>query len=211
VDRRRRAAGAGLQEEQRLWAQGLRFVAGVDEAGVGPLAGPVVAAAVVLPPTPEALPIGVRDSKQLAPAVRERLEAEVRAVALAVAVAVVEPEEIDRVNIYHAALGAMRLAVQRLSLVPQHVLVDGRAIPDLVLPQTRFVGGDRTVYSIAAASILAKVYRDRLMLGLDARYPHYGFARHKGYGTARHREALRRFGPSPVHRRSFNLLGRRPG
>jgi len=117
----------------------------------------------------------------------------------------VEVEEIDRINIYRAGLKAMRLAIENLPLVPEYVLVDGRTIPELLIPQTRYIKGDQTVYSIAAASIVAKVYRDKLMCALDTKYPQYGFARHMGYGTRMHREALRRFGPCPVHRRSFRL------
>jgi ribonuclease HII len=142
----------------------------------------------------------------LAAKARERLEREIRTVALGVGIGVVEVEEIDRINIYQAGLKAMRLALEQLPIVPEHVLIDGRSLKDLPCPQTSFVKGDRDVYSIAAASIVAKVYRDRLMIVLDQQHPEYGFARHMGYGTAVHREALRRFGPSPVHRRSFRLL-----
>jgi len=204
---RPRRADAGLQEEKRLWRRGVLRVTGIDEVGVGPLAGPVVAAAVIFAPRWRSLPAGVRDSKLLSPAARGRLEAEIRRVASAIGIGVVEPGEIDRVNIYRAALQAMRLAVGALSLPPEHLLVDGRTIPDVAVPQTCHVGGDRNVYSIAAASIVAKVYRDALMRDLDLRYPQYGFARNKGYGTRAHREALLRFGPCPAHRRSFNLFG----
>lgn len=199
---------------------------------MGPLAGPVVAAAVILPPSefrvpslefrvflthdskpvthnskPLFLPEGVRDSKMLTSKTRERLDTEIRRVALGVGIGMVEVEEIDQINIYQAGLKAMRLAIESLPVVPEHVLVDGRIIPELPLPQTRYVKGDKTVYSIAAASIVAKVYRDKLMRALDAQYPQYGFARHMGYGTRVHREALSRFGPCPVHRRSFKLVG----
>ncbi len=200
---------------------------------MGPLAGPVVAAAVILAPrlrdedsrpsyqtelsdrdrltaaslslSPSPLPKGVRDSKLLTAKKRERLDVEIRRVALGIGIGMVEVEEIDRINIYQAGLKAMRLAVEGLPVVPGHVLVDGRIIPELPIAQTRCVKGDRTVYSIAAASIVAKVYRDTLMSTLDAQYPQYGFARHMGYGTRMHREALSRFGPCPVHRRSFRL------
>jgi ribonuclease HII len=179
---------------------------------MGPLAGPVVAAAVVLPPVSanddwtSVLPRRVRDSKTLTAKARGQLEREIRQIALGVGVGMVEVEEIDRINIYQAGLKAMRLAVEQLPVTPEHVLIDGRSLRDLPCAQTSFIKGDRDVYSIAAASIVAKVYRDRLMAELDKRYPDYGFARHMGYGTAAHRAALRQFGPCPIHRRSFRLL-----
>lgn len=204
-----------LEVERRSWNAGLGRVAGVDEVGMGPLAGPVVAAAVVLPRStselapeagiPATFPAGVRDSKTLTRKARERLEPEIRAVAAGVGVGVVGVGTIDRINIYQAGLKAMRLAVARLPTPPEHVLLDGRRLSDCPYPQTSFPKGDRDVYSIAAASIVAKTYRDRLMVELDRRYPEYGFARHKGYATVAHREALRRFGPCPAHRRSFRL------
>ena len=201
-----------LVVEQELWRQGLSMVAGVDEVGMGPLAGPVVAAAVAFPSPgiseggPPPFPLGVRDSKTLTAKARERLEQEIRRVACGVGIGVVEVEEIDRINIYQAGLKAMRLAVTQLSVDPEHVLIDGRSLADLPYPQTSFIKGDRDVYSIAAASIVAKVYRDRLMGAFDRLYPEYGFARHMGYGTAAHRAALRQFGPCPIHRRSFRLV-----
>lgn len=198
--------------EQELWQRGLRCVAGVDEVGMGPLAGPVVAAAVIfLPVTTDdessrSFPQGVRDSKTLTAKARERLEPEIRQIALGVGIGVVEVEEIDRINIYQAGLKAMHLAVEQLPVTPEYVLIDGRSLRDLPCAQTSFIKGDRDVYSIAAASIVAKVYRDRLMAELDKLYPDYGFARHMGYGTAAHRAALRQFGPCPIHRRSFRLI-----
>jgi ribonuclease HII len=196
-----------LTAEQALWEQGLQLIAGVDEVGMGPLAGPVVAAAVVLPAEAvEKFPQGVRDSKTLSEKARERLANEIRQIAVGVGLGLVEVEEIDRINIYHAGLRAMRLALDQLPQPPQHVLIDGRALPELPYPQTRVIKGDRDVYSIAAASIVAKVHRDHLMLGLHETYPQYGFASHKGYGTAAHRAALREFGPCPAHRRSFRLV-----
>ena len=203
-----------LSQERRLWQQGCCAVAGVDEVGIGPLAGPVVAAAVMFPAQqlasdtdiPATWPQGVRDSKTLTATARQRLDADIRRVARAIGLGLVEVEEIDRINIYQAGLKAMRLAVEGLDVAPQQVLIDGRQVPGLACPQTAFTKGDRDIFSIAAASIIAKVYRDRLMIELDARYPHYGFARHKGYGTAAHRAALREFGPCPVHRRSFRLV-----
>ena len=201
-----------LTVEQELWQRGLGCVAGVDEVGMGPLAGPVVTATVVLSPVGvtddwvSVLPRGVRDSKTLTAKAREQLEREIRQIALGVGVGMVEVEEIDRINIYQAGLKAMRLAVEQLPVIPEHVLIDGRSLRDLPCAQTSFIKGDRDVYSIAAASIVAKVYRDRLMTELDKLYPDYGFARHMGYGTVAHRAALRQFGPCPIHRRSFRLL-----
>ena len=185
----------------RLLRNGARLIAGVDEVGVGPLAGPVVACAVVFAQKPW-LP-GLGDSKQLTRAQRERLDGEIRKQALAIGVAEVWPEEIDRLNIYRAALEAMRRAVLALGVAPDHLLVDARTVPGVVIAQTPLIGGDARDGSIAAASIVAKVHRDALMARLDAAHPGYGFAQHKGYGTAQHLAALRRLGPSPLHRRSF--------
>lgn len=201
-----------LTIEQALWRQGRTAVAGIDEVGMGPLAGPVVAAAVIFPPNfaaeglPSVFPQDVRDSKTLSSKARERLAQEIREVTSSLGIGIVEVEEIDRINIYQAGLKAMRLALDQLSVIPEHVLIDGRSLADLPCPQSSFVKGDRDVYSIAAASIVAKVYRDRLMCAFDRLYPEYGFARHMGYGTAAHRAALRQFGPCPIHRRSFRLL-----
>ncbi|MCZ6783289.1 MAG: ribonuclease HII [Proteobacteria bacterium] len=186
---------------RRLHRAGLRLVAGVDEVGVGPLAGPVVAAAVVLPERVE-LP-GLDDSKRLSRAARERLDTAIRAQALGVGVGVVEPAEIDRINIYRASLEAMRLAVRALPHSPDHLVVDARTVPGVPMPQTPLPGADRSDGSVAAASIVAKVYRDALLRRLDGAYPGYDLARNKGYPTAQHVAALRALGPSPVHRRSF--------
>jgi ribonuclease HII len=202
VRRGRTVAVAAPHLERLLWRVGIRQVAGVDEVGMGPLAGPVVAAAVVLPV--ETHIDGVADSKVLPAAVRELLAGEIRRRAVAVGIAVIEPEEIDRVNIYQAGLRALRRAVEQLRpLVPGFVLVDGREIPDLGIPQSAYPKGDAFVTSIAAASIVAKCHRDALMRQLDASYPAYGFGRHMGYATRDHLAALRAHGPSPVHRRSF--------
>jgi ribonuclease HII len=190
-----------LRYERRLWLSGCTEVAGVDEAGVGPMAGPVVAAAVIF--APEAFIKGVHDSKQLAPEKREALYEPIRTHAIAVGVGIAEVEEIDRLNIFWATMRASIRAVAALGRTPAHVLVDGREIPGLGLPQTRIVGGDRKSFCIAAASIIAKVTRDRMMLEYDARFPGYRLAQHKGYCTAEHLEALQRLGPSPIHRRSF--------
>ncbi|MGH7949372.1 MAG: ribonuclease HII [Candidatus Binataceae bacterium] len=195
-----------LRYERKLWRAGHQAVAGIDEAGVGPMAGPVVAAAVIF--APEYFIAGVHDSKQLRSDQRTRLDCEIRAGALALAVGVAEPAEIDRLNIYWATMLAMRRALDALAWQPDHVLVDGRTVPELTLPQTRIVGGDRKSFCIAAASIVAKVTRDAIMLELDARYPEYGFARHKGYCTEDHLHALRRHGPSPIHRQSFAPVAR---
>jgi ribonuclease HII len=201
AERHREPATAAPHLETLLWRVGIRHVAGVDEVGMGPLAGPVVAAAVVFPPGTRL--DGVADSKVLRAAVRERLDQEIRRRALGVGIAVVEPDEIDRVNIYQAGLCALRRAVDALSVVPGFVLVDGREIPDLPFPQSAYPKGDSFVCSIAAASIVAKVYRDAIMRELDQRYPGYGFARHMGYSTRAHFAAIREHGPSPAHRRSF--------
>jgi len=178
------------------------LIAGVDEAGRGPLAGPVLAAAVILNP---AHPIaGLADSKQLSETRREQLAAEIRAHALAWALGRADVAEIDRINILQASLRAMQRAVANLRLAPGQVLVDGKQCPSgLICPCQAIVKGDATVPAISAASILAKVARDAELRDLHERYPAYGFARHKGYPTAAHREALRRFGPCPEHRRSF--------
>jgi len=199
--RRRGPATAAPHLETLLWRVGIRHVAGVDEVGMGPLAGPVVAAAVVFPPGFKL--DGICDSKVLRAVVRERLDVEIRRRAVAVGIAVVEPDEIDRLNIYQAGLRALRGAVEALAVVPGFVLVDGREIPGLSMPQSAYPKGDSFVCSIAAASIVAKVHRDAIMRELDGRYPGYGFARHMGYSTRAHFAAIREFGPSPVHRRSF--------
>jgi ribonuclease HII len=177
------------------------LIAGVDEAGRGPLAGPVVAAAVILDPQ---RPIaGVRDSKLLSAVARERLAAEIRTHALAWAVAHADVTEIDTLNILQATLLAMRRAVEALAVAPAEALIDGNHCPALAIRARAIVKGDRTVPAISAASILAKTARDALLVELDARYPCYGFARHKGYGTPVHLAALERYGPCPAHRRSF--------
>ena len=177
------------------------LIAGVDEVGRGSLAGPVIAAAVILDP---ARPIaGLADSKKLSPARRERLALSIRANALAWALGRAEVAEIDRLNIFQASLLAMRRAVEALPMTPDRVLVDGKHCPPLACPCTAIVKGDATVPAISAASIVAKVTRDAELRELHDRYPRYDFARHKGYPTAVHREALRRYGPCPEHRRSF--------
>jgi len=192
---------ATLVREHALWSDGLSLVAGVDEVGVGPLAGPLLAAAVILP-TDVAID-GVRDSKKVSPKRREVLFTEICNEAIAWSVGEVSPGEVDRLNPYQGALEAMRRAVTGLARPPDHVLVDARTIPGIDPPQTAIVRGDASVYSIAAASIIAKVSRDRLMAGLDEQFPGYGFAKHAGYGTPEHFRALAALGPCPAHRRSF--------
>jgi ribonuclease HII len=190
-----------LRYERKLWRDGLLTVAGLDEAGVGPIAGPVVAAAVIF--QPETFIKGVNDSKQLRPDEREGYFTKIHERALAVGVGIAGQGEIDELNIFWATMMASRRAILSLLQKPDHVLVDGRLIPDLKLPQTRIVGGDRKSFCIAAASIIAKVTRDRMMIEYDAQFPGYGFARHKGYCTREHFEVLERLGPTPLHRRSF--------
>jgi ribonuclease HII len=193
---------ADLRYERKLWRDGIQAVAGVDEVGVGPMAGPVVAAAVMF--APEAFIKGVHDSKQLLPEKREELFPQIMERALAVGVGSADVDEIDRLNIYWATMLATKRAISALAHEPQHVLVDGRKIPGLALPQTRIVGGDRKSFCIAAASIIAKVTRDRLMQEFERLYPGYGFAEHKGYCTPEHIRIVEERGPSAIHRRSFS-------
>ncbi len=190
-----------LRFETELWARGVVHVAGVDEAGMAPLAGPVVAGACVLPP--DYRPRGIDDSKQLDRRERERLAEDIRRNAVCFAVARAEVAEIDGLNIYRAGLLALTRAVKGLSTCPGHLLVDARKLPELRIPQTPIIHGDALSLTIAAASILAKTVRDALMAELDLAYPGYGFARHKGYPTAEHFEALKRLGACEIHRRSF--------
>ena len=202
-----------LEREAALWREGRGLVAGVDEAGRGPLAGPVVAAAVVFPAF--AKPIrGLRDSKLLSAAARERLAALVRVRALAVAVGAASVREIDRFNIRRAAVLAMRRALARLTVRPDAVLVDGLPCPELGCPHQAIVDGDARCHSIAAASVIAKTVRDHLMALLGGRHPAYAWASNKGYGTPDHLAALATLGFTPHHRRSFSpvvqleLIGR---
>ncbi|HEX4999724.1 MAG TPA: ribonuclease HII [Terriglobia bacterium] len=204
VMRERKRLDAMLHFERVLWQAGVIHVAGVDEVGIGPLAGPVIAAAVMFPPGVEIA--GVDDSKALDEETRNRLDEEIRSRAKAFAIGRVEVEEIDRLNIYHAGIQAMSRAIGALPIPPQHVLVDSRTIPNLTVPQNSFDQGDGMNFSIAAASIVAKVHRDRLMKEFDAVYPGYGFAIHKGYATPEHRRAIRSLGPCAIHRRSFDYI-----
>jgi ribonuclease HII len=189
--------------ERELRASRGPLLAGIDEVGRGPLAGPVVACAVVMPPDARAIR-GVDDSKRLAAPEREKLAARIRERALAVAVGAASVREIDRINIYHAAVLAMRRALRRLRVIPDHVLVDGNPIRTLGVEHTAVVGGDACCHSIACASIVAKVTRDRLMQALARRYPHYRWETNVGYGTTEHHAGLAAHGLTPHHRRSFS-------
>src|SRR3989442_9479345 len=200
----RNRVDAMLHFERLLWKAGIEQIAGVDEVGIGTLAGRVVAAAVVFPPGVEIE--GVDDSKVLDEESRERLDRQIRAKASAFAIGRVEVEDIDRINIYHAGIRAMQLALTSLPIAPQHILVDSRTVPGFTQPQNSFDKGDGINFSIASASIVAKVYRDRLMTKLDVKYPGYGFANHKGYATPEHQRAIRELGPCPLHRRSFDYI-----
>ena len=190
--------------EQVLWKTGVHDIAGVDEVGMGPLAGPVVAAAVMFPPETDIA--RVDDSKKLDAPTRAELALEIRAKASGIGLGVASVEEIDTINIYHAGLLAMRRAVEALPRRPQHVLVDARTVPGVDVPQNMFNKGDGINFSIAAASIIAKTVRDGMMEALDHEYPGYGFAAHKGYGTPEHRQALQQLGPSAIHRKSFPVM-----
>ncbi len=201
-----------FQYEQALWTSGLQWVAGVDEVGRGPLAGPVVVAAVILPRSWRdlGLPAGLEemnDSKQLTETQRERFyQALVNHAEVTYCLAQLEAPDIDRLNILRATHAAMNSALAGLKLKPEHVLVDGLAVKTMTFPQTPLVKGDGRSYSIAAASIIAKVTRDRQMQAHDRSWPCYGFAAHKGYPTAAHLQALAVHGPCPIHRRSFAPL-----
>jgi ribonuclease HII len=190
-----------LQYETALWSGGVLHVAGVDEAGMSPLAGPVAAAAVVFAPGFRL--VGIDDSKKLDATKRERLALEIKEHAVAWAVGYAEVDEIDTINIYWAGLLAMRRAVEGLSVAPEHVLLDARRLKELTVPQQRIVKGDSKSLTIAAASILAKTSRDARMKQLHEEYPAYGFAKHKGYPVREHVAALKQHGATPVHRRSF--------
>jgi ribonuclease HII len=193
-----------LNFERVLWKSGIKSIAGVDEVGVGPLAGPVVAAAVVFAPGTQLM--GIDDSKRLDPELRQKMEAAIRATGAAIGIGMADVGEIDSLNIYHAALVAMRRAVEALPSMPEHLLIDARTIPGVSIPQNSFCKGDGINFSIAAASIIAKTHRDRLMEELEKKYPGYGFAQHKGYSTPEHQNAIRGLGPCPVHRMSYPFI-----
>ena len=193
-----------LEYERQLWGRGIARVAGVDEVGRGPLAGPVVAAAVILA---EGVEIeGAVDSKTLTPAARSELAREIHERAAAVAIGAASAREIDRINILRATARAMNRALRRLPVAPDHVVVDGLPVRDLEWEHDAVVGGDGVVHSIACASIVAKVCRDRLMTRLAGRYPGYGWKHNMGYATRQHREAVRERGLTPHHRTTFGLL-----
>jgi ribonuclease HII len=191
-----------FEREAALWNAGRTIVAGIDEVGRGPLAGPVVAAAVVFPAGQQAIR-GLRDSKVLPPEKRERLAVVIRARAIAVGIGAASVHEIDRLNIRRATILAMRRALARLALVPHEVLVDGLAVPELGCAHVAIVDGDACCQSIAAASVVAKTVRDRLMRRLAARYPAYAWDDNKGYGTPEHLDALGALGPTCHHRLTF--------
>ncbi|MBU4372466.1 MAG: ribonuclease HII [Proteobacteria bacterium] len=198
--------------ERKAHGCGYRFVAGIDEAGRGPLAGPVVAAAVILPPgyqQGDALQQGVpiNDSKKLSPRQRGKLYETITRDAVSVGIGVVEAPEIDAVNILQATLAAMKEAVLALSVPPDYLLIDGLNRIDLDTPQETIISGDSRSLSVAAASIVAKVSRDRLMEMYHRQFPQYNFLRNKGYGTREHREAILKYGRSKIHRRSFRVAG----
>lgn len=195
--------------EAPLWAKGLTLVAGVDEVGMAPLAGPVIAAAVILKPGTRIK--NVNDSKQLTPEEREALEPQIRAECVAVGLGRAEVEEIDSINIYHAGLLALRRAVLALRPQPEHLLVDARRLEDLPFPQQPIIKGDAKSITIGAASIVAKVHRDRLMAELDAQHPGYNLAANKGYPTPDHLAALKAKGACPLHRRSFTPVAKALG
>ncbi len=192
--------------ERELRGLGGPLIAGVDEVGRGPLAGPVVACAVIMPPDMRAIP-GVDDSKQLVRAEREKLAVKIRAKAVSIAIGAASVREIDRVNIYHATVIAMRRALVRLTVRPHHVLIDGNPIRTLEIQHTAIVGGDDACYTIACASIIAKVTRDRLMRALAGRYPQYSWESNVGYGTQAHLDGIVAHGATRHHRQSF-LAGR---
>lgn len=191
--------------EAPLWESGLRLVAGIDEAGRGALAGPVAAAALIFPPNPDLFPqlSGVRDSKQMSAVQREDWAARLPGLALAWGVGFASHQEIDELGIVPATRLAVQRALEALAVCPEHLLVDYLDLPACPLPQTALVKGDARSLSIAAASILAKTGRDARLRALDREYPGYGFAGHKGYGTAAHCAALARLGPCAIHRRTF--------
>ncbi|MBW7882904.1 MAG: ribonuclease HII [Caldilineaceae bacterium] len=198
--------------ERGLWDAGFSHVAGIDEAGRGALAGPVVAAAVVVAPEDENAPVwrAVRDSKLLSPSQRAELEPQIQASALAWAIGTCEAAIIDRVGIAAATRLAMQQAIERLAVPPDHLLIDWVRLPQVNIHQYSQPKADQKMASVAAASILAKVHRDRLMIAMAGQFPQYGFAMHKGYGAAAHLAAIARHGPCPEHRHSFAPIARSP-
>lgn len=192
------------KEEKNLRQRGFQLIAGIDEAGRGPLAGPVVAAAVIMPP--DYRNAEINDSKQLTPLLRERLFVEIKNAALSFAVSIISPAEIDKIGILNATKLAMRQAVLKLDPEPDFILIDAVSINLDGIPQKGIIRGDEKVFSIAAASIIAKVSRDRLMVKYHRQFPQYGFNQHMGYGTEIHLKAILKHGPSPIHRMTFAPL-----
>lgn len=193
--------------EKQVWSQGHKVIAGIDEVGRGPLAGPVVAAAVILPAGFDSK--GIRDSKCMSPAAREKMFLRLTSEAVAIGVGIIGPEVIDEINILRATHAAMKAALNDLGVAFDFILVDGLAVPGLPGPSLPIVKGDSKSVSIGAASIVAKVTRDRIMVELDKDYPQYCFANHKGYGTRDHIAAIQRYGPCPHHRKSFAPISER--
>ncbi len=191
-----------LSCERELWRTGCRCIAGIDEAGRGPLAGPVVAAAVIFPRQQQSID-GINDSKQLSAKQRAKLKPIIESKALSIGLGIIWESEIDSLNILQATLKAMRQAIRSLTSLPDYLLIDGRDAPLKDIAHRCIVHGDSLSLSIAAASIIAKETRDHIMTEYDKQYPCYGFARHKGYGTPQHLQAIRRHGLSPIHRRTF--------
>jgi ribonuclease HII len=190
-----------LQYENKLFAQGYKYVCGVDEVGRGPLAGPVVCAAVIMPT--DDLIVGVDDSKKLTAKKREKLSEEIKQKAIAWEICRIEADVIDEINILQATRLCMKRAIESLKLTPDYVIVDGNMTLDIDIPQLSIIKGDANSYSIGAASIIAKVYRDKLMADYAAEYPYYGFEKNAGYGTAMHINGIKEHGLCPIHRRSF--------
>lgn len=193
-----------LQFDNKFRSQGFNLIAGVDEAGRGPLAGPVVASAVILPDECEIL--GVNDSKKLTEAKRESLFPQIVKSAVAIGVGIVHEQVIDEINILQATIKAMQKAIETLKINPDCILVDALVIPDIGIEQVAIEKGDSLSMSVAAASVVAKVTRDRLMMEYDKKYPQYNFAKHKGYGTKEHIEAISKFGPCEIHRKTFKRV-----
>ena len=192
-----------LQYERALLAKGLQYIAGVDEVGRGPLAGPVVCAAVIMPLDDESIIVGVDDSKKLSAKKRETLSEEIKKRALAYTIVEVSEKEIDEINILEATKLGMKKAIETLAIPPETVLTDGNMTIDISFPQRSVIGGDALSYSIGAASIIAKVYRDKMMDEYAKEYPQYAFESNKGYGTAAHIQAIKEYGLCPIHRRTF--------
>ena len=192
-----------LAYERALQAKGMQYIAGVDEVGRGPLAGPVVCAAVIMPLGEEDLVIGVDDSKKLSEKKREQLAEEIKKKALCYTIVEIDEKTIDEINILEATRLGMKRAIETLAITPDTVLTDGNMTIDIVHPQHSVIHGDALSYSIGAASIIAKVYRDKLMDEYATQYPHYAFEKNKGYGTAAHIQGIKEYGICPIHRKTF--------